>query len=202
MVLGVPGCVPSKLNCCPIIDFWLCCAAAEAGISLLNAWNHVHVMEMYPKLFSVTLSFIDTGHSAVLLPEPVAIARSILGKSRDDHPLAFLLLSTCQLSTGYCALGPNCPCPFSRWSWSASLSLSSFPGELSCFLLLTSLHLLFIRYQQYKEPSKSLELPVLQGSKEQGSLGCTALFLTPLLHSVQQQCQVNYTNTVLLIHLL
>lgn len=64
VVLGVPGCVPNKLNCCPIIDFWLCCAAAEAGISLLNAWNHVHVMEMYPKLFSVTLSFIDTGHSA------------------------------------------------------------------------------------------------------------------------------------------
>lgn len=46
---------------------------------------------------------------------------------------------------------------------------------------------------EHKEPSKSLELPVLQGSKEQGSLACPALSLTPLLHTVQQQCQVNYT---------
>lgn len=49
VVLGTPGSVPNKWNCCPIIDFWLCCAAAEAGISLLDAQEHVQVVELYPK---------------------------------------------------------------------------------------------------------------------------------------------------------
>lgn len=39
---------------------------------------------------------------------------------------------------------------------------------------------------EHKEPSKGLELPLLQGSKEQGSLGCFALFPPLLLHTVQQ----------------
>lgn len=88
-----------------------------------------------------------------------------------------------------CALGPN------------SVHIAFLIGAIICLfvllvlltwgtILLPAANQLMSSFPEapteHKEPSKVLKLPVLQGSKEQGSLSCPALFLLPLLNTMQQ----------------